>query len=257
MVANTICWLIMTAVLIGGMPIAQSPIAEVTQNEVQVMPESSTKKINLDKLREESIKSEKIFDDYLLPYTLSSAAIEYFGGVEEATTFYNHMADLLEASKGNKGMEVPNNATMRLSNFDTLTDTVVDRHKVASLVISERKQTGTYEIPIAPLQKLHEIILSKYPITDNAGEQLTRLFGDMKVLAPEVLDVLEIYAMMGHPPNPNSASDADFHYWGLVGAYGRCMLIDEASYCDHYLERANEFDPKEWESTRVSFGKSP
>ena len=128
-------------------------------------------------------------------------------------------------------MEKINGGAMRILNFHTLTNTTEEAGRVAALVISERIQNGTYQKPeIEPLQKLHVHLLAEYPTDGNAGETLTGLFGEMKVLAPEILEVLEMYTLFGKPPT--ELYFADETYWSTVTWYGLCASIEEGSDCD-------------------------
>ncbi len=190
-------------------------------------------------LKQESLLNGQIFDRYLIPYEKSQAKIEGFGGIEQAREMYTHMNDLLDESKGNEYMEKFNHGTMLIHNFHTLTNTTEDVGRVAALVISERMQNEAYRQPeIEPLQTLHGHLIAEYPTAGNAEETLTGLFGEMKILAPEMLEVLEMYTLFGKPPSELYFADVD--YWATVGAYGDCVLVEEGSDCDKYLEIARE-----------------
>lgn len=190
-------------------------------------------------LKQESLSNRQIFDRYLIPYEKSQTNIDYFGGIEQAKAAYNHMNDLLSNSAGDEYMEKVNGGAMLIHNFHTLTNTTEDAGRIAALVISEHIQNKIYQQPrIEPLQKLHKHLLDEYPTTGTAEDILTGLFGEMKVLTPEILEVLEMYALFGKPPSELFYADVD--YWLAVGSYGHCTLIEEGNSCDRYLIMARE-----------------
>lgn len=193
---------------------------------------------DIEDLRQKSLSEGKIFDEYLIPFTMSPANVEYFGGVEQAEATYTHFNDLLNASIGNKHMEVRNGLTMLQSNFHTLTDIAEPMSSVAALVIQERIQNGTYVEPdLEPLVLLHEYLIAEYP-DENAGRTLTIMLGDMKALAPNALDLVEKIALFG-TVDPE-LFDSNPHYWITMRWYGGCVFVDVADDCDKYLDEARE-----------------
>lgn len=84
---------------------------------------------------------------------------------------------------------------------------------------------------------LHEYLVTEYPATCDSGEILTRMFGEMKVLTPEVLDIVEKNTLFGNFPS-TELFFADMDYWMIVGEYGNCVFVEECSDCDKYLVKA-------------------
>ncbi|MXX21351.1 MAG: hypothetical protein F4W68_01235 [Cenarchaeum sp. SB0661_bin_35] len=249
---KTMFVIIMATVIIGGLLMGQSSLV-YAQSGMEQIPDLST-------LRQESLSNGKIFDRYLIPYTMSQASIEYFGGVEQANARYIHLNSLLDDSKYNKYMEKSNHLTMLSSNFRTLTNTTEPAFNVAALVIHERMQDGTYQQPeLEPLKILHEYLVTEYPATGNSSETLTRMFGEMKALTPEVLDIVEKNTLFGNFPS-TELFFADMDYWMIVGEYGDCVFVEEGSDCDKYLVEAEALSSQhenDTESSDTAFEKPP
>lgn len=219
-------------ILSGSLLIVQSLSVEA-QSNVEQIPD-------LDALIQESLLNGRIFDRYLIPYTMSQANIEYFGGIEQAIASYNHLDDLLYDSRGNKYMENANHLTMLSSNFRILTNTTEPSSRVAALVIQERMQDGTYRQPeLEPLKILHEYLIAEYPAVNDPRETLTKMFGEMKVLTPEVLEIVEKNTLLGNFPS-TKLFFANMGYWMAVGEYGDCIFVEDGSDCYKYLEEAEK-----------------
>ena len=224
---KTIFWIVLTVAAISIILTIQ--IIVDTQNEEIV-------ELSIEDLKQISLDEEKIFNDYLIPYEMSSAKIEHFGGLNQTLWHYNHFNDLLDNSKGNPHMEKINEIAMLQFNFGVLTNTVVSGDKIAALVIQERKLAGTYQQPdLEPLQKLHTYLEAEYPINATTPS-LQDMFGDMSVLTPEILEIKETAALFGLPPE--ELQKKDLGYWSAVGWYGSCEIIDNGTDCAKYLERA-------------------
>ena len=201
--------------------------------------------LTLEELRQESLANKKIFDRYLIPYTMSPAQVEHFGGVEQAIYYHKHLDDLLEESKGNKWMESVNGRTMLSLNFFTLTGTTEPMEKIAALVLQERIRDGTYQQPdLEPLQILHEYLLAEHHTTDDPTKVLVEMLGDMYVLAPEVLDITEMNTLFGNFPSTEVVF-ADFDYWLSIRWYGNCVFIEEGNDCDVHLEAAKNLSVRQ------------
>ena len=236
---KTVFWIVLAVAAAGGMLTVQI-VADAQNKEPQEEP-------SIDDLRRISLAEGKIFDDYLIPFEMSPAVIEHFGGPDQALWSYNHLNDLLEDSEGNPYREKVNGFVMLSFNFDVLTDTTVHGEKIAELVIHERKLAGTYLQPeLEPLQKLYTYLEAEYPINATAPS-LQDMFGDLSALAPEILEIEETAALLGKPPY--EMHDADLDYWLYVGFYGDCEIIENGTDCARYLEkakaRASEQSPKE------------
>ena len=236
--------IIIAIVMSVGIFALQHMVAEV-QSERSMLSKSELPQLSdIDALKQESLLKGKIFDRYLIPYELSPENVKYFGGEAQAKEAHERLEELLEISKGDKAMEISNGGTMLLSNFHILADSTIDFDKIAALVIVERIQANTYQQPIEPIQKLHNYLLKEHPVVGDAGKELDMLLGDMKPLAPQVLDILETYTLLGKPPFIELLMSEDINYWGITGSYGNCLLVEEGSDCDKYLEQLNA---KPWE----------
>ena len=238
---KTVFWIVLAvaAAAAGGM-LATQIVADAQNKE-------SREELSIDDLRRISLAEGKIFDDYLIPFEMSPAVIEHLGGSDRALSFYYHLNDLLDDSKGNPHMEKANGFVMLSFNFDVLTDTVVNDEKIAALAIYEHKLAGTYQQPdLEPLQKLHTYLEAEYPINATTPS-LQDMFGDMSALAPEILEIGEAAALLGKPPY--EMHEADLNYWSYVGFYGSCEIINNGTDCAWYLEKAKargwEQPPKE------------
>ncbi len=234
---KTIFWIVLT--MAAASVVLTTQITADAQNEelqVELSIEELQVELSINDLKQISLEEGKIFDDYLIPYEMSPAVIEHFGGLDQALSSYNHLNDLLEYSKGNPYLEKANGFTMLSFNFDVLTDTVVVKEKIAALVIHERKLAGTYQQPdLEPLQKLHTYLEAEYPINATTPS-LQDMFGDMSVLTPEILEIEETATLLGKPPY--EMHDADLVYWSYVGEYGDCEIIENGTDCTKYLEEA-------------------
>ena len=225
---KTVFWIVLAVAAAGGMLATQ--IVTDAQNK------ESQEGLVIDDLRRISLAEGKIFDDYLIPFEMSPAVIEHFGGSDRALSFYYHLNDLLDDSKGNPHMEKANGFVMLSFNFDVLTDTVVNDEKIAALVIYEHKLAGTYQQPeLEPLQKLHMYLEAEYPINATTPS-LQDMFGYMSALAPEILEIEETAALLGKPPY--KMHETNLGYWSYVGEYGRCEIINNGTDCAWYLEKA-------------------
>ena len=238
--------LIMIFIIAGFMLTTQILLAEA-QNYTEQMHD-------LDMLKHESLSNGKIFDRYLIPYTMSQANIEYFGGLEQANAGYDHLNRLLGDSKDNIYMKEYNHLTMLNFNFRILTNTTEPAPKVAALVIQEQMHAGTYQQPdLKPLKILHEYLMNEYPPTEDPETVLTEMFGEMKVLTPEVLGIVEKGVLFGNFPS-SELFFANMDYWNAVGEYGDCVFVEEDDDdCDKYLENAEEISSRQHEDGTVSF----
>ena len=157
-------FLMMTLSVPLGIAFAEYTTENTTQDEPDSnMPIAQNEPpLTLEELKQESLTNKKIFDRYLIPYTMSPVRVEHFGGVEQAIFHYNHLNGLLDDSKGNKWMESVNGRAMLVLNFFTLTGITEPTEKIASLVLQERIRDGTYQQPdLEPLQILHEYLLAE------------------------------------------------------------------------------------------------
>ena len=225
---KTVFWIVLAVAAAGGMLTAQI-VADVQNKE-------SREELSIDDLKRISLAERKIFDDYLIPFEMSPAVIEHFGEPDQVLWSYNHLNDLLEDSEGNPYREKVNGFVMLSFNFDVLTDTVVHGEKIAALVIHERKLAGTYQQPdLEPLQKLHMYLEAEYPINATTPS-LQDMFGDMSALAPEILEIEETAALLGHPPY--EMHNADPYYWSYVGHYGGCEITENGTQCGWQMGEA-------------------
>lgn len=228
---KTMFWAVLATVVVGSMLTTQSLLIDA-QNEDDI-----------ETLKQKSLSDGKIFDDYLIPYSMSNANIEYFGGLEQANAGYNHFNELLEDSKSSEYMSERNNIKMKLANFRTLTDTTEPASKIAALVLQERIQEGKYQQPeLEPLKILHKYLIDEHSTTD-AGEILTEMFGEMKILTPEVFDLVEKSTLLGNFPSTELVL-GNMDYWITVRHYGDCVFVEESDDCDKYLEEAKELSLK-------------
>ena len=235
---KTVFWIVLAVAAAGGMLTAQI-VADVQNKE-------SREELSIDDLKRISLAERKIFDDYLIPFEMSPAVIEHFGGSDQALSFYYHLNELLEDSEDSPDRKKVNGFVMLAFNFDVLTDTTVHGEKIAALVIHERKLAGTYQQPdLEPLQKLHTYLEAEYPINATTPS-LKDMFGDMSALAPQILEIEETAALLGKPPD--EMHEADLNYWSYVGFYDSCEIINNGTDCAWYLEkakaRAGEQPPK-------------
>ena len=234
--------IIVVTVTVGSMMIIQNMLVEA-QNE------NRGALMDIDAIRQESLSNGKIFDHYLIPYVMSPTNIEYFGGIEQANASYNHLNDLLESSKDDKYMKVSNDLTMLSSNFRILADITEPSAKIAALVIQERIQYETYERPeLEPLKTLHEYLIAEYPAT----QTLDDILGNMKILAPEILDIVEKNTLFGNFPSTEIYLE-NTDYWMTVGQYGDCVFVDEGSDCETCLDQAAKLSLKDKEEKPFKF----
>ena len=99
---KTIFWIVLTVAVASVILTIQ--IIVYTQNEEV--------ELSIEELKQISLDEEKIFNDYLTPYEMSSAMIEHFGGLNQTLWHYNHFNDLLDNSKDNPYMEEINEIAM-------------------------------------------------------------------------------------------------------------------------------------------------
>lgn len=198
----------------------------------------------MDRIRQQSLLENKIYDDGLLRYDLIQAKIDHCGGVDADNDAHDWFNELLEDSVGDPGLMATNGGTMRLFNFDILVGDVANPQEVSALVIGVQMAEGTYAISVEPLQMLHEWLLNKYDVSpDTASNRLDRLVGEMRPLAPEVLDIQETYVLLGRPPG--ELFEGDPGYWSGVGSYGNCVLIEKGGDCQHHLTALKERPPED------------
>ena len=73
---KTVFWIVLAVAAAGGMLTVQI-VADAQNKEPQEEP-------SIDDLRRISLAESKIFDDYLIPFEMSPAVIEHFGGPDQA-----------------------------------------------------------------------------------------------------------------------------------------------------------------------------
>ena len=226
--------------------------AQNEEPQVELSIEEPQVELSIEELKRISLEEGKIFDDYLIPYEMSPAVINHFGGLNQTLWSYNHLNDLLEYSKGDPYLEKTNGFLMLSFNFDVLTDTVVAKEKIAALVIQERKLAETYQQPdLEPLQKLHTYLEAEYPINATTPS-LKDMFGDMSIFAPEILEIEETAALLGKPPY--KMHESDLNYWFYVGLYGDCEIIENGANCAEYLEEAKAWEQSSKEEKDFQIG---
>ena len=160
-------------------------------------------------LREQSIKDGMIYGDTLLRFDKLDAYIEFRGGAERATDFYNMKESWKDIT--NDTRYIP------LANFGVfIGDPSIFPDNIAALVIGAQMAEGTYTEPTEDtLRRYHEWMLDYYDVRpDTASAQLDEMTGDMRPLASEVLDILEARAVEGKVPSNLFFSDTDF--WGCA-----------------------------------------
>lgn len=209
----------------------------------------SVKQRYLEQIRQQSILEGAIYDDELLRFDLIQAKIDHFGSVEAANAFYDDFNSLLKESQGNPGLEITNEGTMRLFNFDILVGEPVRSYEVAALVVGTQMAEGTYTTPIKPLQILHKWMLDKYCVhPGTASARLDQLVGDMRPLASEVLQIKETEALLNLVPGELKVEDST--YWAVVADYGHCAIVEKRTDCAQYL---TEIEARAWEGPEPGF----
>ena len=227
---KNIIWVVLAVGAVSGVAISLIAAEALNYNNQE--------KLSIDDLQKISIAEGKIFADYLIPFEMSPAVVYAYGGTAQTLESYNHIKNIIEDSEDDPYMEKVNGFIIISSNFGVMTDTVVSSEEIAALVIHERKLTGEYTLPeMKPLQNLHAYLKSEYP-TAAADPTLKELFGDMSVLTPQILELVETKALLGKPPH--DMRDADPYYWQYVGAYGRCDIINNGTACEDYLTKAED-----------------
>ena len=214
-VNKTIFWIVLV-VAVAGVILATQIIADTQNEELQ-------EELSIDDLRQISLEEGKIFDDYLIPYEMSPALVEYFGGVEQARSSYNWLNDLMNSSEGNSLKEKANELMMLSFNFHILTDSMIPYdEEISAMVIHERKLAGTYEKPyLGLLQALHTYLETEYPINATTLS-LQDTFGDLSVLAWQILEKEEEAVLIGKPQF--KLREADLDYWTGLGWYSNCEI---------------------------------
>lgn len=215
-VSKTIFWIVLAVVAAAGVILATQITAD-TQNEER------QEELSIEELRQISIAEGRIFDDFLIPYEMSPALVEYFGGVEQARYSHNWLNDLINSSKDTSRMEKINEIMMLSFNFHVLTDSMVPYdEEIAAMVIHERKLAGTYEKPyLGLLQGLHTYLETEYPINATTPS-LQDTFGDLSVLTWKILENEETAVLIGGPTS--MLRDVDFNYWTGLGWYKNCEI---------------------------------
>ena len=175
--------------------------------------------------------------------------IDHFGSVEAANAFYNDFNQLLKESQGNPGLEIINGGTMKLFNFDILVGETVRSYEIAALVVGTQMADGTYSALIKPLQVLHKWMLDKDCVhPDTALARLDQLVGDMRPLAPEILQIKETEALLSLVPGEMKVEDSI--YWAVVADYGHCAIVEKRTDCAQYLA---EVEARVWGGQNRSF----